>query len=184
MQKGELDLSKLPELINSGNEGAGSEAAGEKESPVILWLLAPDKEQQIVAVELSLAEQEAAATYLYRISGTWEDFAVRIDRALEAASFDRQLIRMPEEELKEPEHLKKRMLIKRTPTLEMLRKQFVGRAIHTSWEHWKKDIENCCRNTVNTFPGNKQVTEKHCATCGAELSADAKFCGQCGTRAI
>lgn len=45
--------------------------------------------------------------------------------------------------------------------------QFVGRAIHTSWEHWKKDIENCCRNTVNTFPGNKQVTEKHCATCGA-----------------
>ena len=90
----------------------------------------------------------------------------------------------PEEELKEPEHLKKRMLIKRTPTLEILRKQFVGRAIHTSWEHWKKDIETCCRNTVNTFPGNKQVTEKHCATCGAELSADAKFCGQCGTRAI
>ena len=95
-----------------------------------------------------------------------------------------QECRMPEEELKEPEHLKKRMLIKRTPTLEMLRKQFVGRAIHTSWEHWKKDIENCCRNTVNTFPGNKQVTEKHCATCGTELSADAKFCGQCGTRAI
>ena len=184
MQKGELDLSKLPELINSGNEGAGSEAAEEKESPVILWLLVPDKEQQIVAVELSLAEKEAAATYLYRISGTWEEFAVRIDRALEASSFDRQLIRMPEEELKEPEHLKKRMLIKRTPTLEMLRKQFVGRAIHTSWEHWKKDIENCCRNTVNTFTGNKQVTEKHCATCGAELSADAKFCGQCGTRAI
>lgn len=52
MQKGELDLSKLPELINAGNEGAGS---------------------------------EAAATYLYRISGTWEEFAVRIDRALEAS---------------------------------------------------------------------------------------------------
>ena len=69
-----------------------------------------------------------------------EDCSIR----LEAATFDRQFIRLSEAELQEPEHLEKRMLVKRTPALKLLRQQFAGRAIHSSLERWKKDIEKCC----------------------------------------
>lgn len=184
LQDGNLDLSKLSGLLNANKDESTSETMPEKKAETVLWMLVPDKEKRIAAVELSLAENEAAATYVYRIPGAWEEFAIRIDRALEAGGFDRQLIQLSEEQLRKPENLEKRMLIKRTPALDLLRKQFAGRAIHTSMDRWKKDIETCCKNTCITSSEEEQVTEKHCATCGAKLQAGVKFCGQCGTRAI
>lgn len=150
---GAPDLSKLSEALKApGANAEHSPVAGalsadtltEQAPEHVAWILVPDQTMQIAAVELSLADNEAAATYLYRIPGNWETFAILIDRALEAATFDRQFIRLSEAELQEPEHLEKRMLVKRTPALKLLRQQFAGRAIHSSLERWKKDIEKCC----------------------------------------
>lgn len=153
-------------------------AGAEKPKP-ILWAIAPDQERQVAAVELALADDEAAATYLYRVEGEWEAFARLIDRALEAAAFQRELILMPDEELNAPEHLEAAMLVKRTPALLLMRRCFVGRAIHSSSDRWRRDIEKC-RAALPSIAAPKQAA-RHCTSCGATLAPVAKFCGQCGS---
>lgn len=163
----------LPDVAEAGQE------EGMAEPLPILWLIAPDEEKRLAAVELALADNEAAATYLYRVQGDWQTFAGKIDRALEACAFHREAILLPEEKLILPEYMEDAMLIRRTPVLGALRRAFAGRAIHTSFERWKRDIEKCREAFSLT---ETPVKETICAACGATLSADAKFCGQCGTR--
>jgi len=157
----------------------GQEQAEETEPKPILWAIAPDRDRRLAAVELALGDDEAAATYLYRVEGEWEPFARLIDRALEATGFQRELILMPEHELNAPEHLEAAMLVKRTPALGLLRRQFAGRAIHSSPDRWRRDIEKC-RAAIPLATAPKQA-ERHCTKCGATLAPDAKFCGQCGS---
>ena len=168
----------------SAEEGAQAEEAP-AEPPPILWLMAPDREKTVAAVELALADNEAAATYLYRIEGGWEAFALLIDRALEAAGFQRETILLSEDKLALPEHIKDAMLLKRTPALQTLRRCFVGRAIHSSRERWRRDIDKCREAAAQTAsaPATEQSsTPKFCTGCGAKLAPGVKFCGQCGTR--
>lgn len=162
--------------------GEAAEPAGPEKPKPILWAIAPDREKKLAAVELALADDEAAATYLYRVEGGWDAFAQTIDRALEAAGFQRELILLPENELTAPEHLEAAMLVRRTPALSLLRRQFAGRAIHSSPDRWRRDIENCRaavpQAQAQTTP---EKSKKFCTSCGAALAPDAKFCGQCGS---
>lgn len=157
------------------------EQAEEAEPKPILWMIAPDEERRVAAVELALADGEAAATYLYRVEGEWESFARQIDRALEAAGFQRELILLPDEKLHTPEHLAASMLVRRTPALTLLRSCFMGRAIHSSHDRWRRDIEKCRSAVPNVkLPKGTTQSVKFCTNCGAKLAPDAKFCGQCG----
>lgn len=130
------------EAVSDTPEGAETEAE-EQEPDTILWCIAPDREKQLLAVELALEKNEAAATYLYRVQGDWETFARKIDLGLWASGFQRDLIMMPEEKLLLPENRSSAMLIKRTPSLRLMRSRFAGRAIHTSKTRWQNDIEKC-----------------------------------------
>lgn len=154
----------------------------EKEPVPILWAAAPDMDKRVAAVELALAEGEAAATYLYRIKGEWETFARQIDRGLEASGFKRELITLPNEKLRLPEHSASAMLIKRTPSLILLRSCFIGRAIHSSQQRWQSDIEKCRAAILreSDLTTNKEEI-RFCTNCGVKLSAKARFCGQCGS---
>lgn len=153
----------------------------EKTEPLpILWAIAPDRSRKLVAVELALGDDEAAATYLYRVEGEWETFALLIDRALEASGCQRELILMPDEELNAADHLEAAMLVKRTLALLLMRRCFVGRAIHSSPDRWCRDIEKYCA-AISPDAASKQE-ERHCTRCGATLALDAKFCGQCGSQ--
>ena len=165
----------MPEMPATTEDG--QEQNGETEPKPILWAIAPDRDRKLAAVELALGDDEAAATYLYRVEGEWESFARLIDRALEAAGFQRELILMPEHELNAPEHLEAAMLVKRTPALFLMRRCFVGRAIHSSPDRWRRDIEKC-RAAIPPAAAPKQA-ERHGTNCGATLAPDAKFCGQC-----
>lgn len=150
----------------------------------ILWLMAPDKEGGVAAVELALGDNEAAATYLYRIEGGWETFALLIDRALEAAAFQREVILLPEDKLTSPEHIADAMLVKRTPAIGRLRRCFAGRAIHSSFDRWLRDTQKCRNSLAQASKGADSAQEqktKYCTGCGAKLTPGAKFCGQCGT---
>ena len=154
-----------------------------EEPKPILWVIAPDRENRIAAVELALADGEAAATYLYRVEGGWESFSWQIGRALEAAGFRREVILLSDEKLHLPEHLSDAMLVKRTPALMLLRSRFAGRAIHSSINRWKADIEKCRAANLGGKPPMKSMKpEKFCRNCGAKLTPDVKFCGQCGFR--
>lgn len=157
------------------------EQAEEAEPKPILWMIAPDESRQVAAVELALGNDEAAATYLYRVEGEWAPFAQQIDRALEATGFQRELILLPDEKLHTPEHLAASMLVRRTPALTLLRSCFVGRAIHSSHDRWQRDIEKCRSAVSKTKPPIELMQSmKFCTNCGAKLASDAKFCGQCG----
>lgn len=150
-----------------------------EEPKPILWVIAPDREQRVAAVELALADNEAAATYLYRIDGEWEPFALLMDRVLEATGFQRKVLLLPNEKLNTPEHLADAMMVHRTPALAMLRSCFVGRAIHSSPDRWRRDI-NKCRTVVPTNTSTEPA--RSCRNCGVMIAPDAKFCGRCGSQ--
>lgn len=174
-------MPAMPGMPAAQAEAPGGEAAepAEPEKPKpILWAIAPDRERRVAAVELALADDEAAATYLYRAEGDWDAFARLISRALEATGFQREPILLDEKELQSPEHLAQAMLVRRTPALEALRRQFAGRAIHSSPDRWRRDIEKCRAAAPVAKPAQPV---KFCTTCGAKLTPDAKFCGQCGS---
>lgn len=171
----------MPEMPDAPDDG--QEPDEEAEPKPILWVIAPDREKRIAAVELALADDEAAATYLYRVEGEWESFSRQIGRALEAAGFRREVILLSDEKLNLPEHLADAMLVKRTPALMLLRSRFAGRAIHSSPSRWKADIEKCRAAILGCEPPMRSTKpEKFCTNCGAKLAPDVKFCGQCGSR--
>jgi len=143
----------------------------------ILWVVAAVKEQGVAAVELALADNEAAATYLYRIKGDGAAFSMQLHRGLEAAGFQRELILLPEEKLALPEHIAAFMLIRRTPALQLMRESFAGRAIHSSEERWKRDIMKCGMGQESRQP---HQAARFCGGCGAKLTPGVRFCGQCG----
>lgn len=114
---------------------------GEEEPSPIIWVIAPVDGGRFAAVELALADGEAAATYLYRVEGAWRSFALQVGRALEAAKFERGPVLLPDEDLSRHAHAAEAMLVARTPSLQMLRRCFAGRAIHSSEQRWLGDIE-------------------------------------------
>ena len=177
--------------ILNGSSPSGETDEQTEEAPAeplpILWLMAPDREKSVAAVELALADNEAAATYLYHIEGDWEAFSRTIDRALEAAGFQRETILLSEDKLALPEHIRDAMLLKRTPALQTLRRCFVGRAIHSSQERWRRDIEKCREEAAKARQPAEPMQEqahapKFCPGCGARLTPGVKFCGQCGAK--
>lgn len=181
----------MPQLITQNavqqsiSEDENSDYATPVQPPPILWLIVPDREQYIAAVELALPDNETAATYLYRIEGRWKDFSLLVDRAIEAAGFQREVILLSDEKLSSHEHISKSMLLRRTPSLKILRNCFVGRAIHSSQERWKKDIEKCLKEAKNHKEKTLQTKNKapkFCLQCGKKLAPGIKFCRQCGTK--
>lgn len=177
-----LAIPTNPNVQPTAEPAEGEPDEAEMEPKPILWVITPDGDRRVAAVELALADDEAAATYLYRVEGEWEPFARMIDRALEATGFQREAILLPDEKLNEPEHLEAAMLVRRTPALSLLRSCFVGRAIHSSHDRWRRDIEKC-RGTVPKAAPPLELAQsvKYCTNCGAKLTSDIKFCGQCGS---
>lgn len=97
--------------------------------------------QGAAAVELALGEESSAATYLYRFRGDKDSFFKRLNHAMEAISFHREVVSMPYEELVRPENDLYAMAVKRTGALRFLRSCFTGRAIHRTEESWKRAVD-------------------------------------------
>ncbi len=116
-----------------------SESETEKPQYVI-WIIAPGKDHNAAVVELALPGEQAAATYLYRTEGNFDELASIINRALEAVSFRREFIMLAENKLQGDKYAEYRMLLERTPVLKLLRERFLSRVIHASAEKWKTDI--------------------------------------------
>ncbi|NLC52168.1 MAG: hypothetical protein GX764_07700 [Firmicutes bacterium] len=107
----------------------------------ILWLIVPGRNGNTAAVEFIVAEDESAATFIYRFEGGFDDFAYRFNRAFEAISFRREVIRLPEDALQKPEYANYAMAVRRNTALQFVRNSFATRVIHVSIESWKKKIE-------------------------------------------
>jgi len=132
--------------VNQEEERSGdgslcvSDAAGESEEapdPYLLWLVAPSPAGQFAAVEFA---EPNSATFVYKTDGDFNGFAWQFSRALEAINFRREVIRLTDEELRKPENAFYYMAAKRTTALQYIRGNFVGRAIHSSPDAWKRKL--------------------------------------------
>ena len=104
----------------------------------LIWIIAPSPNGQFVAVEFA---QPNAATFVYRTGGDAAGFAYQLNRALEAIDFHREVIRLSDEDLRQPSNANYRMAVKRTAALQFVRTNFVGRVIHTNMDAWKANLQ-------------------------------------------
>jgi predicted transposase YbfD/YdcC len=127
-----------PNKIMAGNK---SYLAGADQKD-ILWIVAPIEKDNggVAALEMALSEESSAATYVYRFSGAWDAFAMRLNHAIEAVNFRREVIFLSDEELECKENALYKMTVRRTSALQFLRKSHKGRVIHRTLESWKKDL--------------------------------------------
>jgi len=125
---------------NESSIDAGEMATGDTEEaaePYTPWLIVPSPSGGAAAVEFA---EDNSATFIYRTGGDFPVFAQRLNRALEAISFKREVIRMSDEDLRKPENVDYYMAAKRTSALQFVRESFIGRIIHSSEESWKRKL--------------------------------------------
>ena len=132
------------EICTPGNIGVGIKTGlswTEQEADII-WVTAIRENGAggVAAVELALGEEDAAATYIYKYTGMKAPFFQRLNHAMEAISFHREVISMPDEELKLSKNELYAMAVKRTGALRCLRACFAGRAIHRTLDSWMSSI--------------------------------------------
>jgi len=111
---------------------------GAEQDPYVFWMIAPSPDGKHAAVEFAV---ENTATFVYRIDGDLSKWATLLNRALEAIGFRREVIRLTDEELLKPDYADYYMAAKRTPSLQFIRANFVGRVIHSSPEAWKRKLK-------------------------------------------
>ena len=119
--------------------GMKSGLAGEQAED-ILWFIAPSSVRPMAAVEFAVDEDTAAATFVYNMPGDQAEFVRRLNRAMEAIVFHREVISMPDDELSRTENAAYAMAVKRTSSLRFIRDSLAGRVIHTSLEAWTSGI--------------------------------------------
>ena len=113
------------------------EVADETPDPYLLWLIAPSPDGQYAAVEFA---EPNSATFVYRTGGDFDGFAGKLNKALEAIDFKREVIRLTDDELRKPENADYYMAAKRTAALGFIRANFKGRAIHSNPDAWKRKV--------------------------------------------
>jgi len=119
--------------------GMKSGLAGE-DSENVLWLIAPGQKYGTAVVELATAEETAAATFIYHGFTDWDAFRRKLNQAMEAIGFKREVIRLPDDELTRPDYADMAMAVRRNRALRFVRSHFTGRVIHSSPERWKREL--------------------------------------------
>ena len=130
----------LMELCDNEKMAVGIwEIPEEEATKWMIWLAVPSKNEKIAIIEAAFPGEDVA-TYIYNIPYSWDEFLVILNRGMEAMDFDRENITISDAELISGNNAGKKMLIHRTPDIQVLRKQFSGRIIHHSCESWKKKL--------------------------------------------
>ena len=175
-----LKAALLEKLNENAEETA--ELTSEQEDALrwILWAAIPSADGKTAVVEFAFPNEDAA-TYVFRINGTFNTFLPILNRALEATKLQREILSLSDDELKKEQYADYRMAVDRTPSLQEIRKVFVGRVIHRSADSWKKAVLKYTEQPHDD-ENNNFIKQKFCTNCGAQLSGSAKFCGECGTK--
>ena len=121
--------------------------ADEDQEPVLHWFFFPlsnpaGGEPKLVAWEA--ASRGGRATYFFRLTpGESLDAAIaQLNRALVLLNFRRAPIYLSNEKLEtDPRYRRYAIACRKLPELRRLRSNFVGRAIHTSLDAWRKQVE-------------------------------------------
>jgi len=129
----------LNEMTAADAETA-ADAVTEAET-LMFWLIAPSPKGNICAVEFVGGDDSAAATFIYKFNGDFENFAVNLNYALEAIEFKRNVIRIPASELRKPDNAHYALAVKVNSSLNFVRECFQDRIIHSSPESWEEKLK-------------------------------------------
>jgi hypothetical protein len=105
-----------------------------------------------------------------------DDFIAKTNRCMLTINFRREPIYIPDERLAEPEYQKYRFAIQKIPSLQTLRKLFVGRVIHSSLEQWKQDVTDLLRFNISTLDDTTRWTKA-----GEDVTDDSEEGGDTNT---
>ena len=195
-------LGSLGGILGADVPSGDEESEPVPPDPYLFWMIAPSPDGQYAAVEFAVQHGESASTFVYRTGGDFPMFASQLNRALEAISFKREVIRLTDEELRKPENADYYMAAKHTSSLQFIRANFTGRIIHSSPESWKKNLlrlwngdasekAQATNRSGNIQPvsasGKEQPVAgpdkpKFCGQCGAKFQYSTKFCVECGAK--
>lgn len=168
----------------------------------IFWAVLPSEDHRYAALELCLPEEAAAATYIFRTGGSFDDFLLLFGRAFEACRFRREFLTFTDAELPEKAAGAYKILIDRTPSLMRLRSLTAGRIIHSSPDAWEQKLVKAfagngedsasatARGTAPAGAGNPVAGEtsfsatptRFCPSCGCRISSSVRFCTECGKK--
>ena len=166
----------LTETIGAilGDSGGAADTAVDA---YMLWFIVPSPDGKSCAVEFAGDKNDAAATFVYSFDCDFPTFARRLNMALEAINFKREVISLTDGELLKPEYSHYRMAVQRNAALKLVRASIIGRVIHNgSWR--QKLTELWSGAAAKTSPEIKP--ERFCTSCGAVNQPGARFCGKCG----
>jgi hypothetical protein len=149
----------------SAEADAGSEAGGEEpeaKQPILHWFFFPLAGKRGAKLPANLVAWEATSksgrgTYFFRLVPPEQaplladpakapailDAAIReLNRALVLLNFRREPIYLPDDSLEiQPRFRRYAIACRKLPELRRLRASFLGRAIHTSLENWRGQLE-------------------------------------------
>jgi hypothetical protein len=156
----------LKELSPTGKISVGVKRGlmGEKTGQYI-WFMAPiydayrSKPGNVLVLEAASDEAASRATYAFRMidkerysSAAPNDLEEEVDkfkqlmnRCLIEINFRREPIYLTEEKLLDPEYERYLYASKKMESLQLLRKNFLGRIFHNSPEKWREDLNTLIR---------------------------------------
>jgi hypothetical protein len=86
-------------------------------------------------------EYTALATDIEELDARFDTTMRQINEMMLAINFRREPIYLSEEKLNaEPQYARYRYAIQKVPSLRSLRKLFIGRVVHSSFDQWKNDV--------------------------------------------
>lgn len=107
---------------------------------VMIWIIATSPAGGTCAVEFAGGDDDAAATFIYKYEGNFGEFAGKLNHALEAIDFKKDVVRMSEDDLKDPGNPGYALALKVNKALRLVRSCYSGRLIHSSVDSWVRNL--------------------------------------------
>jgi hypothetical protein len=164
-QGGDQDSEGVAATAKAASTGQGSAPDADADAPPTLyWFYFPmaGKDGPANAVAWEASSREGRATYFFRMldparAGELQDPARaaaavdaalrRLDRVLGMLNFRRRPIYLSEDEMeRDPKFHRYAIAARRIPELREVRAALLGRAIHSSFEAWKAQVEKILQN--------------------------------------
>ena len=136
----ELRSRAAADELMAGFKFAREEEEEGGEEGLFLWFFFPMRAKKIVAWEAVTGS--GRATYFFRAAPPVEAAVAQITRGLALVNFRREPVYLSDEALERQPKFRRYLIgCRKLPELRVLRAAMIGRAIHTSPEEWKAQVD-------------------------------------------